>query len=153
VAESDVDSEFEFVSEPPKQGGPPQPFSVTMHELDGGAPVTERFLAKPPRTVSFGVLIADTDEATQGEALAAFRDLLVEENSDPDGEDDDRTEYERFAEFITDRKLLITDTTLRAILDKLQGMHAEGPTKKPGASGRTTSSGPGGSVARRRRRR
>lgn len=154
ASEYDDDIETFEAEEPEENARPFRLVAIDKREAKGSAKrkVAAIFEARPD--MSFGQLLVEMTEDKSGESTLRFYErALVDDNSHPDGEDDDRTEFERFRDFIGDENLLVTDTQLRQLAERLSAGNAERPTLRQGGSrGTRRANGQRGSTARRPRR-
>lgn len=143
----------EFVARQPKTE--PVPFAITaLRIVDGGAHVEERATFSATPALSFGRLLGELvdSDGDVDSALTFFEQALVRDNTCPDGEDDTRTEFERFRDFLTDPDLYIDKETVQDIAEWLSEQTAGRPTRPQSGSRSTPSSGQRGSAAKRRKR-
>jgi hypothetical protein len=143
------------VFEADEPGTAPKPF--TLRAIDKTKPANAKdrkvdgvFWARPD--MSFGALLVDmTEDDSMASTMAFYEKALVVENSHPDGDDDDRTEFERFRDFIGDPDLYVPDKLLRQMAEWLTEQNSERPTVRPDASRSTRRrNAQHGSTARRR---
>ncbi len=140
-------------------GVEPIPFIVSgkrkgLDPDDPGRTVDGTFLARPD--MSMGQLLVDM--TAEGSTLQATMDFyesaLVDENSNPDSPEDERTEFERFEDFIGDPDLYVSQKALNALAEWITEKSDDGgrPTGRSGDSRATRRSAARGSSGKRRKR-
>jgi len=151
-----------LVFESPDAATEPLPFTLIgkrQHRDDDGKvvsqePEAQEFHAEP--AVSYGVLLDDLlgDRGSDSDGTwQFFETCLVKRNSHPDDDDehgpDDRTEFERFRDFVTDPELFFHPDTIIAVARRLTEQATGRPTELPGASRSTRRSAGRGSTRKR----
>jgi hypothetical protein len=133
----------------------PKPFTLRVIDRTKAPNAKDRkvdgvFVARPD--MSFGALLVDMveDDSMVG-TMAFYQRALQEENSHPEDADDDRTEFERFKDFIGHPDYIVTDKLLRNMAEWLSEQNAEVPTvQRAGSRSTRRANGQRGSTARRR---
>ena len=151
-----------LIFESPDAATEPVPFRLIgkrqVKDDDGNLlrqePVEQTFHAEP--AVSYGVLLDDLvgDRGDDSDGTwQFFETCLVGRNShpEPDDEDgpDDRTEFERFRDFVTDPDIYFHPDTIINVARRLTEQSTGRPTEQPGASRSTRRNAGRGSKGRR----